>query len=756
LGFANFLDDIDEKRYFQTVLDLDVALPTVRTQAEKLFKLSITKQLDRKLVEARHHLERVTGDESLSEILGIVENPIFEFTTKINDGVEEGPTHIALGGREWLEDLIANPRETIGVPTPFPRYNELIGGGYRRGEVAIVGARRKTGKAQTLDSPVYTPMGPIRMGDISIGDQVSTPSGGVATVRSIHPQGPIPIYRVVFGDGDSTECSLDHLWEVRHCKKSKKEVLTLGEIVQRGLRTGKERKWTVELPIWCEYHAQEIPLDPYLIGLILGNGGLSTNAVRFTSADSDTIHLFKSLLPKGDNLVYLNDPDRPYDYEVRGGVCRNILSRLGLMRCNSHHKFIPSCCLHNSKEVRLALLQGLCDTDGSADKRGYVLEYSTVSKRLAENIKELVQSLGGLVRITPRLTTCQTGTFPSYRLTIKHNDRTQFFRLERKKMRMRMRTKPNLHRTIERVEYIGIKEAQCIKLSTDDGLYMTNHHIVTHNTIWCDNVCLHVAKELNIPVLNIDTEMNREQHLARIIAHMTNINSLLISKGKLTSSQADDCRRAMELLESIPYTYHCVVGRSFEEQVASMRRWSIKTVGVDSSGRRNDCLVVHDYLKMMDEASAGKFQEYEKLGYNMIAMHSMATRCDIPVLSMVQLNREGGIAASDRITWFCSSYSTLSRKVEGEGDMECLKLIIDASRNGGGSLDGDHINIHFDGATARMVEGKTRYELERERQLAKTGMIVEDDDDAECTFTEAEFQTVPEQRRPKRTRKQAR
>lgn len=420
LGFANFLEDIDEKRYFQTVLDLDVALPTVRTQAEKLFKLSITKQLDRKLVEARHHLERVTGDESLSEILGLVENPIFEFTTKLNEGAEEGPTHIALGGREWLEDLIANPRESIGIPSPFPRYNEAIGGGYRRGEVAIVGARRKTGK-----------------------------------------------------------------------------------------------------------------------------------------------------------------------------------------------------------------------------------------------------------------------------------------------------------------------------------------------TIWCDNVCLHVAKELNIPVLNIDTEMNREQHLARIIAHMTNINSLAISKGKITSAQADDCRRAMDVLESIPYTYHCVVGRSFEEQVASMRRWSIKTVGVDSSGRRNDCLVVHDYLKMMDEASAGKFQEYEKLGYNMIAMHSMATRCDIPVLSMVQLNREGGIAASDRITWFCSSYSTLARKVEGEGDMGCLKLVVDASRNGEGSLDGDHINIHFDGATARMVEGKTRYELERERQVAKQGMIVEDDSDAEHTFTEDEFRTVPEQRRPKRTRKQA-
>lgn len=738
------LDGEDEQRYLRALFNYRTELPTVRREAEKLFKLAIGKELDRRLHDVHSQLERMTGDEPLSEILALVENPIFDYTATLNE-TEQGVVQIAEGGREWLEDLIANPRENIGIPSPFPKYNALIGGGFRRKTITVIGARRKSGKAQVLDAQVFTPTGPIRMGDVAVGDIVSTPDGRTARVDSIHPQGCVPVYRVVFGDGDSTECTLDHLWEVRHRDKSHYEVMSLGDIVQKGLMRGqKERKWKVRLPDVCFYDSQPVPMEPYLLGLLLGNGGLTVQSPKFTSADDETVDALRQLLPDDHDLVY----NGRYDYTIRSGGRKNLikltLREMGLWGRGSHDKFIPDVYLYNSREVRLAILQGLLDTDGYAGKRGNTLEYSSASKELAYGVKELVHSLGGLATVAYRQTTCQTGTFWSYRVHIKHDDPTQFFRLSRKRERMTKRVKPPLHRTIKRVEYVGVKPAQCIKLSTDDGLYMTDHHIVTHNTVLCDNVCLHVAGKLGVPVLNIDTEMSQTEHLARIIAHITNIPSTKVEHGWLTKSEAQAARKAMDYLETIPYDYHCVIGRSFEEQVASMRRWAVKKVGVDADGVRNNGLIVHDYLQLTDPREFGTkqtFQEYQLLAFQMVGLLNMAARCDIPVLAMVQLNRDGGIAASDRITWKCSSYSTLSKKEEEEmdgPDDKSLKLVVEVARHGPGCKAGDWININFDGATSRMQEGKTRYELERDKKQSKSGFEIEGDH--QFTFDEVPVQ----------------
>ncbi len=734
----------DSQRYLRSVQNYRTELPTVRREAEKLFKLAIAKELHWRTRDAARQLEKVTGDEGLTEIVGLAENPIFEYTSSLNEE-EQGIIHIAKGGREWLEDLINNPRENIGIPTPYAKYNEAIGGGYRRGTISLVAARKKVGKAQPLDAPVFTPRGPILMGDIAVGDVVSTPSGGMARVLSLHPQGSVPIYRVVFGDGDSTECTLDHLWEVRHSRKSHYEVKSLGDIVNAGLMCGEKlRKWRVRLPECCFYEFRTVPMDPYLLGVLLGNGGMTTTALKLSSADSETLDAVRQLLPAGHHLTRVSE----YDYNIVGVDNRNkvarLLRHLGLWGKGSHDKFVPEVYLHNSREVRLAILQGLLDTDGSADKRGQTIEYSSASKHLAYGVKELVQSLGGLAKVTYRQTTCQTGTFWSYRVLVKHNDLTQFFRLSRKQARMRKRRKPPLHRTIKQVEYIGRKPAQCIKLDTRDGLYLTDHHIVTHNTIWCDNVCLHIASVLGMPVLNIDTEMSQHQHLARILAHRTGIPSLLIERGKIDKRQADECRRAMDWLESIPYSYQCVTGKSFEEQVASMRRWAIRDVGEDANGVRKDCFIAYDYMQLTDPREFSKkdnFQEYQLLGFQMVGLLGMAARCDLPVMSMAQLNREGGIAASDRMTWKTSSYATLARKEEG--DNKSRMLVVEDSRHGSGTEPGDYINFEFDGATARLTEGKTRFELEKDRRNAKP-TIQCDDDDTECVFDCDIQQRIPQ------------
>jgi replicative DNA helicase len=267
----------------------------------------------------------------------------------------------------------------------------------------------------------------------------------------------------------------------------------------------------------------------------------------------------------------------------------------------------------------------------------------------------------------------------------------------------------------------------------------------TGKTVWCDNVALHVAGQLNVPVLNLDTEMTREEHLSRILALLSNVPIKEIESGKYAAdeSKRQAVRKAAKWLKSIPYEYESVINKSFEEQVATIRRWVIKNVGVDEKGHTRDCLVVYDYLQLTDasEFGNGDFKEYQILGFQMLSLLRLASRCDVPILSMLQLNRDGidkettGTAAgSDRIIWKCANFTILKRKSEEElaedGEEEGnLKLVPVVCRHGEGLAPKDYINLKFEGQTAKIVEGRTRNEVAKNKKSAPKSFEVEYDEE---------------------------
>ena len=165
------------------------------------------------------------------------------------------------------------------------------------------------------------------------------------------------------------------------------------------------------------------------------------------------------------------------------------------MGCNSHMKFIPSLYKYASITNRFALVRGLMDTDGSND-HGLRAEYTTVSKKLAKDVQEVLESLGYTCSIKYRLTGYEGKAgkkFPSYRLYIHGNNIDQLFSLPRKKSGHK-RIKPKLARTIVDVQKISHEEAQCIEIDHKDGLYLTDHFIVTHNTTTSLDFCATAQK----------------------------------------------------------------------------------------------------------------------------------------------------------------------------------------------------------------------------------------------------------------------
>ena len=393
--------------------------------------------------------------------------------------IKEFGEGVLTSGRAIVEDK----RKIIPVS---PGLDIILGGGIAEGSFCVVTGPPKVGKAQKLDSIIYTIDGPKTMGEIQVGDKLCHPDGGYTTVTDIFPQGLTDAYKVDFSDGSSTVCCGNHLWKVK-TRFTDWKILSTDSIKNEGLRLSDRYRWMIPLvdPVRFEY--QQLELDPYFMGLLLGDGSFR-GKISFTTIDEELLnHIVKHLdqnykLTK--NKITYNIVKKP-TFKHKKNKYVEMIKEHGLWQCSSHTKFIPTQYLYNTVDNRWALLQGLMDTDGSADKKGNC-EYSTVSQKLANDIKILVQSLGGLCKVAPRTTTCNGKTFKSFRLRIMFNDNRKCFRLTRKVARCHKRKKIKLKRRIINIHKLTHKiPTQCISVAALDGLYVTDDFLVTHNTSMC-------------------------------------------------------------------------------------------------------------------------------------------------------------------------------------------------------------------------------------------------------------------------------
>jgi archaellum biogenesis ATPase FlaH len=248
----------------------------------------------------------------------------------------------------------------------------------------------------------------------------------------------------------------------------------------------------------------------------------------------------------------------------------------------------------------------------------------------------------------------------------------------------------------------------------------------TGKTLLADNMGIHIAKQ-GVPVLNLDTEMRKEDHQHRMIAMLSGVAINDIETGKFAESplQKQKVMDAAQEVKEIPYYFKSIGGMSFEDQLSIMRRWIAKVVGVNDKGKAKDCVIIYDYLKLMDSGEIrGDMKEFQILGFMMTALHNFSLRYEVPVLSFVQLNRDGinkettdTASGSDRIIWLCSNFSIYKHKSDEEiakdgPEHGNRKLVPVIARHGEGLEDRDYINIKMQGAIAKITEGKTAFELE--------------------------------------------
>lgn len=387
-------------------------------------------------------------------------------------------------------------------------------------EVAVVGPRGE-GKFVPYDTLILTPSGWVKAVDISVGDQVISVDGSATEIVGVFPQPPQDLWQLHFSDKTSLVSSEDHLWAVetawdrnggaqadardrrgigprRHSdhfarRHRNRKVVTTREIVS-ALQAGRWKRggrWSIPTVAPVQLDAHPVPIDPYLIGLLLGDGTLATHGIQFTTTDPEILDAAAKALPSGVYVRPMGTRDQQYSFSAAPGLPNRLMraiSALGLLGHRSWEKFIPQCYLWNTANVRLAVLQGLMDTDGTVLRHSNSVSFSTTSPKLADDVVFVVQSLGGTVTRTSRYTKypykgeIKTGRL-SYHLTVRLPNSTAPFRLTRKLEIVRAKSKRNVpRRHIVSADPAGNGPGVCFRVAHHSGLFVVQDFIVTHNS----------------------------------------------------------------------------------------------------------------------------------------------------------------------------------------------------------------------------------------------------------------------------------
>lgn len=346
------------------------------------------------------------------------------------------------------------------------------------------------GKAQPIDSKILTDYGYVDMGNLNVGDNVIGSDGKNKKVLQIFPQGIKDIYRVTFNDGTSTECCDEHLWNVntyiRNWRGNPYQTKTLREIMNIGLTFDNgNRKHYIPIVKPVEFETKDLNIDPYVLGCLLGDGSIvSKYTIGFSSIDKELINEVKCRLPNKHQLVKSGESHKDYYLTADGknNLINQALTRYGLKERNSHTKFIPQIYKIASIDQRLSLLQGILDTDGHS-RTDSIVELTLASKQLITDVQFIVQTLGGIGRLSEKWVTYNNERRLYYRLHIKLPPEYTPFKLKRKIATFVPPTKYLPNRAIKNIEYVGKKEAKCILIDSEDHLYCTDSCILTHNTL---------------------------------------------------------------------------------------------------------------------------------------------------------------------------------------------------------------------------------------------------------------------------------
>lgn len=349
-----------------------------------------------------------------------------------------------------------------------------------------------SGKAEYVENIIHTPIGVKRFGDIKVGDYVFDRFGKPTKVTGVFPQGDLESYEVELTDGRKGIYNDEHLWGVL-TSRNNIGVKSLKQLMKEGItkveKSGKSHSvHFIPTHSWVIYDGKQVNTDPYVLGAFLANGCLSLDYLTISTSDEFIVDKVATIL----GYTYRRSSEKNYSWSFYNNEGKRVktsdIDFYGNIGKLSHEKFIPEEYLVNSKEVRLNLLEGLMDNDGTigTKQNGCKVGYSTSSEKLMKGFTHLVGSLGYCYGVSED--TRNEHTNYNIILQVPNREKKFLFSLPRKLERALSVEHNELRKNFK---HVGIKAVRklgkklpmmCIKVDNAEELYLSNDFIVTHNT----------------------------------------------------------------------------------------------------------------------------------------------------------------------------------------------------------------------------------------------------------------------------------
>lgn len=538
-----------------------------------------------------------------------------------------------------------------GIPTGLDDLDRMMGG-LQASDLIVLAGRPSMGKEQALDAPILMADGKWKsMSDLRLGDKLASPDREPSRVAAIFPQGIKQLFHVEFSDGRRAEAGAEHLWRVHYRSWDRPRILTTSEVEQKlKAKRYRGRLWLdlVSGDFGSEDGDQNT-LDPYSLGSLLANGGMTGSQVSLTMPYEEiTRAVVGGLVGHGVSVgsVYGLSQRLVGDGSKSGNFALNELRRLGLHGCRSEAKFIPPEYMRRTRASRMRLLAGLIDGDGWVGTFG-ALRYATSSPTLARDIVDLVRSLGGIATTSIKnpsytyLGEILSGR-PSHVINMMVPGLAPFLQVGMKRDRLSRGRTRSRRLTIKAVTPSRIAPAQCIRVTHTSSLYVTSDYVLTHNTALATNIAVTTARGTGrdprtgeaFPVRHVhffSQEMSAAQLAMRVISEVVEISSDKLRRGDVDERQIEHVLKSRDRLAKIPMTIDETGGITLAALAQKARR--IK--------RRFDTgLIIVDYIQLMSGGSRSTGNRVQEISAITAGLKALAKELDVPILALSQLSRK--------------------------------------------------------------------------------------------------------------------
>ncbi|MFC0626176.1 phage terminase large subunit [Kribbella deserti] len=439
----------------------------------------------------------------------------------------------------------------------------------------IVSMPPQEGKALALDTPIATPAGWTTMGELKVGDQVFDRHGRPCKVTWVSPTWTgRPCYNVTTGDGERITADAAHEWPAKLSRRSRERLVETTVLAKP-----RNKNAQITGPADLDLPDADLPIDPYVLGAWLGDGH-STSA-RITVADLEIVGRIR------DAGVPCRKASGKYLWSLapQGGSSHPSPIRLALIELGVWgNKHIPIRYLRASQKQRLALLQGLVDTDGYVMPKGQV-EYCSTSKQLAEGVRDLVFTLGAKAVMTQgRATINGRDCGPKYRVRFYLKDAAH---ITRKAERCK-------DSSVARIRYVKATPTssvptRCIEVDSPDHTYLAGRTLLpTHNS---------TRAAADFPTWVLTQNKDCRVVVASYGQNLANRNGKAIRTRVLT---------------------HPSLGLQIAPDNGAAHEWSLAGheggvlsvgIGAGLTGRPADLLVIDDPIKDRKEADSETYRE---------------------------------------------------------------------------------------------------------------------------------------------------